>query len=66
MNNLKNIFSNIKGIDTVKVDRDENMIFVYGNSKGVKEIIGIENQGFEINQIECIGKDLYMMDIYVY
>ena len=66
MNNLKNIFSNIKGIDTVKVDRDENMIFVYGNSKGVKEIIGIENQGFEINQIECIGKDLYMMDICVY
>lgn len=66
MNNLKNVFSNIEGIDMVKVDRDENMIFVYGNSKGVKEIIGIENQGFEINQIECIGKDLYTMDIYVY
>ena len=66
MNNLKNVFSNIEGIDMVKVDRDENMIFVYGNSKGVEEIIGIENQEFEINQIECIGKDLYMMDIYVY
>ena len=67
MNQLRNVFNGIEGIDKVTIDRDEGMIFVYGNSEGVKKIINLEGlYVFEIGQIECIGKDLYMVDVCVY